>query len=192
MPGKTSQPTEIYQLKVTLRGSHPPIWRQFQVRSDITLAKLHNTLQAVMGWTNTHLHRFLIGGSQYGMPDECAMALRKTMDEHKHRLRDVVSGQASRFAYEYDFGDGWEHELLVENILPPEEGVCYPCCLDGERACPPEDVGGMAGYEDFLAAIDNPRHSEHQEYLEWIGHRFEPEALDVNEVNRKLHRLIQR
>jgi Plasmid pRiA4b ORF-3-like protein len=184
MPRTISEPVQIYQLKVTLRGSHPPIWRQFQVRGDITLGKLHRVLQAVMGWTNTHLHRFLIRGAQYGIPDE-SMALRKTIDEHKHKLRDVVSGQASRFAYEYDFGDGWEHELLVENILPPEEGERYPCCLDGEHACPPEDVGGMAGYEDFLAAINNPRHPEHQEYVEWIGHRFDPEAFDADEVNRK-------
>ena len=117
------------------------------------------------------------------------MDLRKKIDERKHRLRDVVSRQASRFRYEYDFGDLWTHELLVENILSPQEGVRYPVCLAGARACPPEDIGGTPGYENFLAAINSPRHSEHQEYLEWIGHRFDPEAFDVNEVNRKLHRL---
>src|SRR6185312_5947261 len=123
MHGRTSQRTDTYQLKVTLRGSHPAIWRQFQVRSDITLAKLHNTLQIVMGWTNTHLHRFLIRGKQYGIPDEGDMVLRKMIDGRKHRLSDVVKGQAPRFTYEYDFGDGWQHELLVENSLSPEAGV---------------------------------------------------------------------
>jgi hypothetical protein len=189
MHGRTSQRTEIYQLKVTLRGSHPAIWRQFQVRSDITLAKLHNTLQIVMGWTNTHLHRFLIRGKQYGIPDEGDMVLRKMIDGRKHRLSDVVKGQAPRFTYEYDFGDGWQHELLVENSLSPEAGVWYPICLTGARACPPEDVGGMAGYESLLEALQNPHHPQHEEFLEWIGDGFDPEAFDVNEVNRKLRRL---
>jgi hypothetical protein len=117
------------------------------------------------------------------------MVLRKMIDGRKHRLSDVVSRQAPRFTYEYDFGDGWQHELLVEDILPPQAGLRYPVCLAGARACPPEDVGGIAGYENFLAAINNPRHPEHQEYLEWIGDSFNPEAFDVDEVNRKLHRL---
>ena len=187
MPGRTAEPIQIYQLKVTLRGARKAIWRQCQVRSDITLAKLHRILQTVMGWTNTHLHRFLIRGAQYGIPDD--MVLRKMIDGRKHRLSDVVSRQAPRFTYEYDFGDGWQHELLVEDILPPQAGLRYPVCLAGARACPPEDVGGIAGYENFLAAINNPRHPEHQEYLEWIGDSFNPEAFDVDEVNRKLHRL---
>ena len=186
---RTPEPVQIYQLKVTLHGSHSPIWRQFQVRSDITLGKLHLILQAVMGWTNSHLHRFLIRGAQYGIPDESGLAPRKTMDEHKHRLKDLVSRKASRIIYEYDFGDLWTHELLVENILPPRAGVWYPVCHAGARACPPEDVGGIAGYENFLAAINNPRHPERQEYLEWIGGRFDPAAFDVNEVNRRLRRL---
>jgi hypothetical protein len=108
------------------------------------------------------------------------------MDEHKHRLRDVVPDQNLRFTYEYDFGDLWEHELLVENILPPQEGVRYPVCLMGARACPPEDVGGIPGYETLLEAIHNPNHLQHEEYLEWIGDSFDPEAFDADEVNRKL------
>ncbi|MFY9561427.1 MAG: plasmid pRiA4b ORF-3 family protein [Terriglobales bacterium] len=185
---RSTELIQIYQLKVTLRGAHKPIWRQFQVRGDITLGKLHRILQAVMGWTDAHLHQFLIRGKQYGTP-EGAVGLHKTMDEHKHRLRDVVPVQASPFTYEYDFGDGWKHELLVENILAPQEGVRYPVCLMGTRACPPEDVGGITGYENFLEAINNPRHPEHQEYMEWIGDSFDPEAFDADEVNRKLHRL---
>jgi hypothetical protein len=192
MPGRTSEPVQIYQLKMTLHGSHPPIWRRIQVKPDITLAQLHRILQAVMGWTNTHLHRFFMRGSQYGIPDEGAMAMRKTKDEHQHRLRDIVSGQASRLTYEYDFGDLWQHEILLESILPSEAGVRYPVCLAGARACPPEDVGGIPGYEDFLEATRNPEHPEHREYLEWIGGRFDPEAFDAAEVNRKLRRLTQR
>jgi hypothetical protein len=187
MPRRTSEPIQIYQLKVTLRGSHPLIWRQFQVKSDITLAKLHRILQTVMGWTNTHLHRFLIRGAQYGIPDD--VVLRKMIDERKHRLSDVVSGQASRFTYEYDFGDGWHHELLLERTLSPEAGVHYPVCLAGARACPPEDVGGMAGYENLPEAIHDPNHPQREEYLEWIGDGFDSEAFDADEVNRKLRQL---
>lgn len=189
MPRKTSEPIQIYQLRITLRGSHPPIWRQIQVRSDITLGKLHRILQAVMGWTDTHLHQFTIRGKQYWIPDEGDMALRKMIDERKHRLRDVVSRKASRFTYVYDFGDLWAHELRVENILVPQAGVHYPVCLAGARACPPEDVGGTVGYENLLEAIHNPNHPQHEGYLEWIGDNFDPEAFDAGEVNRKLHQL---
>jgi hypothetical protein len=189
MPRRTSEPIQIYQLRVTLRGSHPPIWRQIQVRSDITLGKLHRILQAFMGWTDTHLHQFAIRGKQYWIPDEGDMALRKKIDERKHRLKDVVSRQTSRFTYEYDFGDLWAHELLVENILSPQAGVRYPVCLAGARACPPEDVGGRIGYENLLEAIHNPNHLQHEGYLEWIGDNFDPEAFDAEKVNRKLHQL---
>ena len=116
------------------------------------------------------------------------MDLRKKIDERKHRLKDVVSRQTSRFTYEYDFGDLWAHELLVENILSPQAGVQYPVCLAGARACPPEDVGGIVGYETLLEAT-HPNHPQHEGYLEWIGDSFDPEAFDVNKVNRKLHRL---
>jgi hypothetical protein len=159
------------------------------VRSDITLGKLHRILQVVMGWTGTHLHQFTIRGKQYWIPDEVDRDLHKKIDERKHRLRDVVSRQASRFTYVYDFGDLWAHELRVENILAPEAGVRYPVCLAGSRACPPEDVGGMAGYETLVEVLHNPNHPQHVEYLEWIGDGFDPEAFDVNAVNRKLRQL---
>jgi hypothetical protein len=110
-------------------------------------------------------------------------------DERKHRLRDVVSRQASRFTYEYDFGDLWTHELLVENILFPQEDVHYPVCLAGARGCPPEDVGGTVGYENMLEAIHDSNHPQRVGYLEWIGATFDPEAFDADEVNRKLRRL---
>ena len=117
------------------------------------------------------------------------MALRMQIDERKHRLKDVVSRQTSRFTYEYDFGDLWAHELRVENILAPQAGVPYPICLAGARACPPEDVGGMGGYKNLLEAIHNPNHPEHEKYLEWIGDSFDPEAFDLDEINRKLRQL---
>ena len=103
-----------------------------------------------------------------------------------------MRGEDSRFTYDYDFGDGWEHVLEVEKVLLPQKGVRYPVCLDGARACPPEDVGGMGGYEEFLKAIRDPNHPEHEEYLDWIGGNFDPEQFDLDEVNDILRSLKQR
>jgi hypothetical protein len=190
MPGRTPRPAEIYQIKVTLRDSQPPIWRRIQVRSDITLAKLHKVLQRVMGWTDTHLHQFVIRDERYGVPDEEDVGPRKTKDERKYKLGDVVPAEGSQFAYNYDFGDYWQHVLVVEKTLSAAEGVRYPICLAGARACPPEDVGGIPGYENFLQAVNNPNHPEHKEYLEWIGGTFDAEAFDLDAANRRL-RLIR-
>jgi hypothetical protein len=179
------KPVAVYQIKVTLRDSQPPIWRRIQVSSDITLAKLHGILQLVMGWEDTHLHQFLIGSEYYGMPDP-EEEPRRTKDERKYKLRDVVSTEGSQFAYNYDFGDYWQHVLVVEKTLPPQEGTRYPVCLAGARACPPEDVGGISGYESFLQALGDPAHPEHKDFSEWIGDSFDPEAFDVGEINQKL------
>ncbi|MBI1881343.1 MAG: plasmid pRiA4b ORF-3 family protein [Chloroflexi bacterium] len=187
MATKQSTPADIYQIKVTLRDSKPPIWRRIQVPSDINLGKLHRILQVVMGWTDSHLHQFIVGGTYYGEPDpdyqDMGMEMR---DEKRVKLNQFVRGEKSRLRYEYDFGDSWEHELLVEKILPPEPGVRYPLCLTGKRACPPEDVGGVWGYPDFLEAIKDPKHPEHEDMLEWVGGEFDPEAFDLDEVNEAL------
>lgn len=174
----------IYQIKVTLQWSEPPIWRRFQVRRDSTLGDLHAVLQAVMGWEDYHLHQFVIRDTYYGEAD--TEADLETKDEHKTKLSDVVSRARQKFTYEYDFGDGWQHELRVEKALPADPGVRYPVCLGGERACPPEDVGGIGGYAVFLETIENPQHPEHEEMLEWIGGDFDPDAFDLKKVNRAL------
>ena len=186
IPAQIPQPVEIYQIKVTLRDSQPPIWQRIQVRSHITLAKLHRILQCVMGWEDAHLHQFAIGDQYFGMPGENDTGPRQTTDERKYKLSEVVPEERSQFRYDYDFGDNWQHVLVVEKILPPEEGVRYPVCLAGARACPPEDVGGLPGYENFLEAIGDPGHPEHNEFSEWIGGTFDPEAFDVHEVNQRL------
>jgi len=175
--GRMSKPVEAYQIKVTLRDSQPPIWRRIQVRSDTTLAKLHRILQRVMGWEDTHLHQFVIQDERYGAPYKNDEGPRKMRDERKHKLGDVVPAEGSEFRYDYDFGDDWQHVLVVEKTFPPEEGVRYPVCLTGVRACPPEDVGGLPGYENFLEAMRDPRHPEYQEFLDWIGRTFDPEEL---------------
>jgi hypothetical protein len=177
----------VYQIKVTLKGSKPPIWRRIQVTRETTLAKLHRILQRVMGWEGYHLYQFMVGGMEYSDPK-----VLEEMEGHDARrvtLGTLVPGEKSKFFYEYDFGDRWEHELLVEKILPRDEGKRYPVCLTGKRACPPEDCGGIWGYARFLEAMHDPQHPEHEEMLAWIGGEFDPEAFDLDEVNRELQRL---
>jgi hypothetical protein len=166
----------LYQFKITLHQSKPPIWRRIQV-PDCTLADLHELIQAAMGWENEHLHLFIIGGVRYGIPDP-ELGLK---NEAKVRLSQIVpqSGTLFRFKYEYDFGDGWLHDLLFEGSPPNDVGRKYPVCLGGARACPPEDVGGVWGYAEFLEAIADPKHERHGELLEWIGGEFDPEVFDA-------------
>lgn len=183
MPNPSNQ---IYQIKVTLDDTHPPIWRRILVPGNTTLLKLHDILQIVMGWEDYHLHMFTIEGSIYGDPADDEYGDLGTIDESRIKLNQVVYREGQRFSYEYDFGDSWDHTLLVEKILPPQEGVRYPICLKGKRACPPEDVGGVWGYENFLEAIRNPDHDEHEGYLTWVGGEFDPEAFDLEEVNTRL------
>jgi len=182
----TRKGSRIYQIKVTLEDVPPAIWRRVQVPGDITLFKLHETLQIVMGWDNYHLHSFLIHGEHYGDPTYDEFDELGTKDETRYKLSQVIREEGVRFVYEYDFGDGWEHTLLVEKILPAEKGIHYPRCVKGKRACPPEDVGGVWGYEEFLKAINDPEHSEYDEYRGWIGSEFDPEAFDLEEVNALL------
>lgn len=184
-----AKPLEIYQIKVALSGSQPLIWRRIQVKSDTSLAKFHKILQRVMGWEDAHLHRFVIEGEYYGTPDEDERGSRPTRDEHKYNLHAVVPPEGSHFVYDYDFGDNWQHVLAIEKTLAPQAGVVYPACVAGSRACPPEDVGGIARYHDFLEAIANPSHPEHEDFTGWIGGVFDPEAFDMTAINRKLHKL---
>ena len=177
-----NQPVSVYQLKVTLKKSKPPIWRRVQVESNINLCRLHQIVLVAMGWTDSHLHQFNIYGELYGTPDpDFEVTNEKTI-----KLDQVVSEAGEKFVYEYDFGDSWEHVILVEKILQLETGVNYPICLGGKRACPPEDCGGIWGYGDLLEAIQDPTHPEHKDMLEWLGGSFDPEEFDVDIVNQKL------
>jgi hypothetical protein len=111
------------------------------------------------------------------------------MDERLVLLSEIATTAIRKFVYEYDFGDSWEHEILVEKILPAEAETAYPLCLRGKRACPPEDVGGVWGYEEFLEAIGDPTQEEHESYLEWVGGDFDPEAFDLEETNQRLREI---
>jgi len=187
---KRSAPSSaVYQLKITLRGSKPPIWRRLQVPGDIKLNRLHEVFQAAMGWADSHLHQFIDPPVIYSVPSEDDFPGVERLDERRFQLADLVRREKASFLYEYDFGDSWEHEVVLEKILPPESGVKYPMCLDGKRACPPEDCGGVWGYDSFLEAIQNPDHPEYEDMLEWIGGSFDPEAFEVEKVNKELRKL---
>lgn len=181
----------IYQLKITLDGSTPPIWRRFLVSSNTPLDRLHDAIQVVMGWTNSHLHMFEINGQDFGDPQDDEYGDMGTLNEISYRLRKVVVQEDQRFHYVYDFGDGWRHTLLLEKILPADPTIHLPVCLQGMRACPPEDVGGIGGYANFLKALQDPDHEEHEEYLAWIGGKFNPKAFDLELVNKNLRKVNQ-
>jgi hypothetical protein len=186
MSGSAETLQRIYQLKVTLRGSRPPIWRRVLVPGKFSLHKLHQVIQLAMGWTDSHLHQFIIDGQYYGIPSP--EDFEPVRDERRQTLSQIATREKRKFFYEYDFGDGWGHEIVVEKILSPEPGIKCPACIKGKRACPPEDVGGLWGYETFLEAIEDPHHEEHESYLEWVGGDFDPEACDLDEINQALAR----
>jgi hypothetical protein len=180
----------VYQLKITLNESHPPIWRRVLVTDLATLNDLHWVIQLSMGWTNSHLHQFKIDGDYYSDPDfDMDEYLDEVGDESRTTLGKVVAKEGVRFIYDYDFGDSWQHEIEVEKILPVVEGETYPQCIAGKRACPPEDCGGVWGYADFLNVIGDPKNPEHDEMLEWAGGAFDPERCDLAAINWQLRKL---
>ncbi|MCP4357966.1 MAG: plasmid pRiA4b ORF-3 family protein [Chloroflexi bacterium] len=174
---------KVYQFKVTLKGIRPPIWRRFQVVDNITFYELHHILQEVMGWYNAHLHQFDLGGLILADAEILAEIWEDGVDEQKSRLNEFVGQEGQKLSYEYDFGDSWEHILLLEKILPTETNIHYPCCLKGKRACPPEDCGGVWGYAELLEALANKDHPEHETYLDWLGDDLDPEAFDLDGIN---------
>ncbi|MCY7275796.1 MAG: plasmid pRiA4b ORF-3 family protein [Phormidesmis sp. CAN_BIN44] len=187
-PRKLSPPGCIYQIKITLRDLRPPVWRRVQVRNDISLGDLHQIIQTVMGWTNSHLHMFLIQGVEYGEP--APQYDWEVKEERKVKLNRVVPGEKFKFRYTYDMGDSWEHEILIEKILPVVSEVPrYGICITGKRACPPEDCGGSWGYTELIETLRDPNHPEYESMLEWVGGDLDPEAFDLSEVNESLQQL---
>lgn len=174
----------IYQLKIALKDSKPPIWRRVLVPGSFSLGKLHHVIQIAMGWNDAHMHQFNVKGNFYGVPSPEDWEPMK--NETRFRLETVAPPVKSKFIYEYDFGDSWIHTVTVEKILPPEPGAKYPQCIAGKRACPPEDVGGVWGYEEFLMAMNDPDHEEHESFMEWIGGEFDPEEFDLEYINEEV------
>ena len=177
----------IYQLKIQLKDINPPIWRRLLVPADINLGELHKVVQEAMGWTNSHLHEFVINGESYSDPE---FEVERSRDELQYGLSTVAPATGVEFDYLYDFGDGWEHKIVVEQIVETDKRYPgQPMCLAGARACPPEDCGGPFGYQDFLAAITNKRDKRHKEMRDWIGGDFDAEHFDAGEINDSLKEL---
>ena len=182
-------PIPTYQLKVTIADIRPPIWRRLQVRGDVTLFKLHKILQAAMEWQDYHLHQFIVGEDYYAIPSPDDAWPREAKNEKRAKLFQVAPAEKARFTYEYDFGDSWRHKILVEKILHPELELEHPVCLAGKRSRPPEDCGGVGGYEEFLEIISDPKHPEHEDTLVWAGEEIDPERFDKEEINRLLSKI---
>ena len=191
MATKTSAP--IYHLQVVLDGLKAPVWRRLQVPGEANLGWLHAVLQVALGWTNSHLHQFKIGGEFYSDPRHHFAEYEgdpEILDESKFTLQKLAPRQKGSFRYEYDFGDSWEHQITVEKVLLPDPATAtVAVCLDGARACPPEDCGGVGGYDNLLKIIKNPKHEEHASMMDWLGAGFDPEAYDAIEANTYLRKL---
>jgi len=189
----TARGAPVYHLKVALEGIEPTIWRRLQVPGNASLGWLHAVIQVAMGWSNSHLHQVIVGKQVYSDPgfdlDEFEDDPRM-FDENTTPISKIARRVRSTFAYEYDFGDSWDHRITVEKILDSDPATAGRAqCLDGERACPPEDCGGVWGYADLLEIIMNPKHEEYESMMEWLGGEFDPEAFDRDSVNKHLRSL---
>ena len=172
-----------YIFKVSLKHIRPPIWRRIWVPQWLSLNEFHQVIQDVMGWYDCHLHSFETGGKEYGIPDEDFP--ESTIDDTEVALKKVVRKVGQKIRYIYDFGDYWEHEIVLEKKESSDS--IYPYVLKGKRACPPEDCGSVSGYCQILEVLDKTNHSkDEEELLEWLGSSYDPESFDIDEVNELL------
>jgi len=175
-----------FRLRIQLNDVNPVIWRRILVPGAIRMAKFAGILLAAMGWSNSHLHAFTVGDKRYGMNyDEFPEG---EIDEKTVTVLQALRDER-RFTFEYDFGDSWEHEVVIEEVTWSSLGMNFAVCLDGGNACPPDDVGGPWGYTEFLSAIADPTHEEHTNYLEWAGGPFDPTEFHLAEVNALLQKV---
>jgi hypothetical protein len=175
----------IVSLKVTLRGSKPPIWRRLLVKETMNLGDLHIAIQVAMDWDGGHLHAFEVGGEEYGEPG----SLEDAKSENRSTLKGIRARGVAKFNYTYDFGDDWEHVIEIEKKPVAEAPPFVPYCAGGKRAAPSDDTGGIWGYEELLAILADPDHPEREERLEWLDvEDFDPAAFDVEAVNETLAR----
>lgn len=182
-------PRQVFQLRITLDGVIPEVWRRVLVPGGFTLDRVHRVIQYAMGWQDRHMHSFEIGGEQYGRPDPDPDSELELVDELDTRLDAVVKvGDVMR--YTYDFGDWWEHRVDVEAVWPADPDERYPVCVEGERACPPEDVGGASGYRRLVEAMSDPDHSEHDEMRAWLGRGLRADIFVPELVTTLLRRMV--
>jgi hypothetical protein len=176
----------VYQFKITLNKLKPVVWRRIQVPENYSFWDLHVAVQDAMGWQDSHLHDFTVLNprlhkkERIGIPDDDFES--EILPGWERNITDYFSMENNTAAYVYDYGDNWEHRVQLEKILTRTNKTKYPCCIDGERACPPEDCGGVNGYVEFLEAIMDPKHQQHEDMLNWAGQNFEPEAFVANNV----------
>lgn len=175
----------LFQIKILLKGSKPKIWRRVLVPSDLSLDKLHVVVQDAMGWLDGHLHQFICNDEYYGISDEFCPELK---NEKKVKLSSFLKKEKDKIYYEYDFGDGWFHEITLEKVLP-FEGNTKIRCIKGVRACPPEDCGGIYGYYHLLEVIRDENNPEYDDMIDWLGDDFDPEYFDLNETNKILEKI---
>lgn len=185
---KNSAGTTIVSLKVTLRGTKPPIWRRLLMPDTMTLDDLHQAIQAAMGWDDCHLHAFDIDGRQYGD----RQTVDDVADENRLTLKGLLKSGVARFAYTYDFGDNWEHTVAIEKTRPAIDGEAYPLCVAGKRACPPEDCGGPWGYQHLLEVLADPDHPDYADQKKWVDEDFTPDHFDTVAVNAVLAARFER
>ncbi len=179
----------VYLLKIELLDIEPAIWRRFVVPANITLDRLHDVIQIIMGWTDSHLHEFTIGKKRYTEDPE---SKEDGLVSGRYRIGDLIKRKGRIFHYLYDFGDCWEHELVLEESRYfNQELRTELVCLEGEHACPPEDVGGVPGYYEFFKALKDPSHEEHETYMEWSGGDYDSEGFDANTVDLELMKYLR-
>jgi len=190
MPERTAPLDPIFQFKITLQGIRPTVWRRVLIPAKFRLIKAHRIIQAAMGWKDYHLHRFEIGGQRYSYPyPGTDWEDLRDISTRNLRARDLWSRRGIVVEYIYDYGDHWQHTIVLAKILPAEADAAYPACLAGERACPPEDVGGTSGYLEFRDVLRRPRHHEHAHYVAWSGGSFDPNAFDLQRAKRAVARI---
>jgi hypothetical protein len=177
----------IYQIQIALRGLKPKIWRRILIPSDTLLSEFHEIIQITMGWENCHLHQFIKDGTYYSNENDAeAMFDSINYQKKKTRLKSLLTSVKEKIVYEYDFGDSWEHDIILEKIIPFDGNLRYPICITGKMHCPAEDSGGIYGYSNMLEILAQPDHEEYSQYLEWLGDEFDPEYFDKDEINELL------
>lgn len=180
---KPEESYDVFELTVTLLDTDPKIWRRLLVKATSTLAEVHKVIQIAMGWDGYHMHQFKIGGEHYGVPDKGFDYDVK--NERKTTLAQLYAAERRKFVYEYDFGDSWYHEIKIKKCSAPEKGTRYPTCLEGEKAAPPEDCGGIPGFYGMLETLSSPKDPEYARIKEWMGD-YNPEGFDRTAINNKL------
>lgn len=179
---------KIYQVIITIKEINPKIWRRLLVPSDMRLSDFHKVIQTSFGWTNSHLHQFIKNDTCYTrrMQDDDYWDELENVDYHNMKIFSLLYSKREKMIYEYDFGDSWRHEIILEEILPPNEGFKYPLCLDGARSCPPEDCGGVWGYQNMMKILKKPKHEEYESYIIWLDGKFNSEYFNKDKVNKRL------